>query len=251
MFSLLEGPSDPDPSALQEQDERFQKTYKTAAEINNDVDELQSNIQSLIQSLGIDPMTLDSSIPPTDTGPGVGGGGGGGGGGVPSAPAQLPTGDVDMFAPVNMAGQDFDFDAFLMDMPRANEEDGDLDKLAERLDASTVVVPKASDASKIGGTSSEQLHAFLDEVASQDGNARGVGAGVPQLHRSQAFQVPPTGIANCGAGAGVGPGTGTMARGRKRKSDMMTDAAHSYMPPEAQGATTTTSVSSNRSKRKR
>lgn len=254
-LSLLGGLSDPDPFALQQQDDRLQKTYKTTSEINNDVDELQSNIQSLIQSLGIDPMTLDSTIPPAETATGVGGGG------VPSAP--LPPGDMDMFPPVNMgAGQDFDFDSFLMDMPRANEEDGDLDKLAEKLDPSTVVMSKASDSSKIGNASSEQLHAFLDEVASQDGS-EGVGGAagrvVPQLH-SQTFNVP-VGVAN-GAGAvsgvGVGAGTGTGTRGRKRKSDVIVDGEHTYVPLEVQGAPTTavattaaSSITSNRSKRKR
>ncbi|KAH0826933.1 HSF-type DNA-binding-domain-containing protein [Lanmaoa asiatica] len=112
-LSLLGGPSDPDPLALQQQDDQLQKTYKTTAEINNDVDELQSNIQSLIQSLGIDPTTLNLAVPPVETATGVGGGGG--------ASATLPVGDVDMFSPVNIgAGQDFDFDSFLMDMPRAN-----------------------------------------------------------------------------------------------------------------------------------
>ena len=73
------------------------------------MDELQNNIQSLIQSLGIDPTTLDSVVPLAETATGVGGGGG------TSVP--LPTGDVDMFGHVNMgAGQDFDFDSFLMDM---------------------------------------------------------------------------------------------------------------------------------------
>ncbi|KAF8548585.1 hypothetical protein OG21DRAFT_1471079 [Imleria badia] len=242
-LSLLGAPSDPDPFAMQQQDDRLQRTYKSTAEINNDVDDLQTNIQSLIQSLGIDPTTLDSVIPPPEAATGVGGGGG------TSAP--LPAGDVDLFPPVNITGQDFDFDSFLMDMPRANEEDGDFDKLAERLDASTVVVPKASDASKIGSASSEQLHAFLDEVASQDGSEGG-GMGVPQLHGSQAFKVPsgatsggPGVGVNVGAGVGVGPGT----RGRKRKSDVIVDGAHTYAPQATQPAGS--SITNNRSKRKR
>ena len=242
-LSLLGGPSEPDPFALQEQDERLQKGYKTTAEINNDVDELQDNIQSLIQSLGFDPTTLDSVLPPAETGAGVGRGG-------TSAPP-LPAGDVDMFPPVNMGtGQEFDFDSFLMDMPRANEEDGDLDKLAERLDPSTVVVSKVSDSSKIGNASSEQIHAFLDEVASQDGND-GIGSGVhvPSLHGTHTFKVP-TGAANGvpGAVAGVGAGVGT--RGRKRKSDVIVDGAHAR---EAQAAnpTAASSITGSKSKRKR
>lgn len=255
-LSLLGGPLDSDPFALQQQDDRLQRTYKSTTEINNDVDELQSNIQSLIQSLGIDPTTLDSVVPPPETATGIGGGGG------TSVP--LPAGDVDMFPPVNIGpGQDFDFDSFLMDMPRANEEDGDLDKLAESLDPSTVVVPKVSDASKIGNTSSEQLHAFLDEVASQDGSEGGGGVGVGVLHKhgSQAFKVP-TGAASSGPGAvsgvGVSVGAGAGTRGRKRKSDVIMEDAHTYTPQEAHTATPTAvaasaafSITGNRSKRKR
>ena len=248
-LSLLGSPSDPDPFALQQQDDRLQKTYKSTAEINNDVDELQSNIQSLIQSLGIDPTTLDSVVPPPETVTGVGGGGG------TSAP--LPTGDVDMFPPVNLgSSQDFDFDSFLMDMPRANEEDGDLDKLAERLDPSTVVVPKVSDSSKIGNPSSEQLHAFLDEVASQDGSEGG-GVGVSQIHRSP-FKVPvgaanggPGAVSGVGASLGAGAGAGTGTRGRKRKSDVIVEGAHMYAPQEAQATVAASSITGNRSKRRR
>ena len=234
-LSLLGAPSDPDPFALQQQDDRLQKSYKNTAEINDDVDELQTNIQSLIQSLGIDPTTLDSVMPPAEAAIGVGGGG--------DTSAPLPAGDVDMFPPVHMgSSQDFDFDAFLMDMPRANEDDGDLDKLAERLDPSTVVVPKASDVSKIGSASSEQLHAFLDEVASQDGS-EGVGGGVPP----PAFQVPSGAVSGGGVGVNVGAGAGT--RGRKRKSDVIVDGAQTYAPQEVPSGAS--SITNNRSKRKR
>jgi hypothetical protein len=251
-LSLLGSPPDPEPFALQQEDDRLQRTYKTATEINNDVDELQSNIQSLIQSLGIDPTTLDSVVPPAEIATGVGGGG--------NTSMPPPAGDVDMFPPVNMGtGQDFDFDSFLMDMPRANEEDGDLDKLAERLDPSTVHVPKVSDSSKIGNASSEQLHAFLDEVASQDGSESGGGVGIPHKYGSQAFKVP-TGAASSGPGAvsGVGVGAGAGTRGRKRKSDVIVEDTHTYAPQEAQAATPTavaasaaSSITGNRSKRKR
>lgn len=267
-LSLLGAPADPDPDpfALQQQDDRLQKTYKSTTEINDDVDELQDNIQSLIQSLGIDPTTLDSVVPLVETATGVGGGG--------RTSVPLPAGDVDMFSSANIGtGQDFDFDSFLMDMPRTNEEDGDLDKLAEKLDPSTVVVPKVSDSSKIGNASSKQLHAFLNEVALQDGNEGvgggnvrvrvGVRTGVPQLHGSQAFKVP-AGAASggsgavSGAGVGVGPGPGATTRGRKRKSDVIVDDALTFGPQEVPGAMATTtatsaatSITGNRSKRKR
>ena len=250
-LSLLGAPSEPDPLVLQQQDDRLQRTYKNTAEINNDVDELQSNIQSLIQSLGIDPGTLDSALSSADAATGVGGGR------VGSAPQ--PGSDMDMFPPVDIGtGQDFDFDAFLMDMPRANDEDGDLDKLAEKLDPSRVM-PKVPESSKIGHASSEQLHAFLNGVASQDGCEGVGGRGMPQLHGSP-FKVPP-GVANGASGAVSGVGvaleTATGTRGRKRKSDVIVDGTHVQMPLETQGRTTTPvamtvpPITNTRSKRKR
>ena len=240
-LSLLGAPSEPDPFVLQQQDERFQKTYESTMEIDNDVDELQNNIQSLLQGLGIDPASLESGIHPPETATGDGGGG------ATSAP--LSTGDVDMFSHVNMgAGQDFDFDAFLMDMPRANEEDVDLDKLAEKLDPSTAVVRKVTDTSKIGKTSPEELHAFLDEVASRDGS-EGVGGGVPQL-QTHTFKVPSGAV----SAVGVEQATGTGGRGRKRKSDVIADNAHTYGPlgtTTAAATTVASSISNNKSKRKR
>ncbi|KAI6046339.1 hypothetical protein EDC04DRAFT_3103317, partial [Pisolithus marmoratus] len=59
-LSLLGDTSDADQLVpFEKHEERLQKTYHTAAEISNDVDELQSNINSFIQTLGIDPSSLD------------------------------------------------------------------------------------------------------------------------------------------------------------------------------------------------
>ncbi|KIJ59699.1 hypothetical protein HYDPIDRAFT_32921 [Hydnomerulius pinastri MD-312] len=221
-LSLLGGPPEGDQLVpFENHDERLQKTYRSAAEITNDVDELQSNIQSLIQSLGIDPTSLDTSLPqPVD---GVGGDGGG-------------TGGADMFPSVG--GQDFDFDSFLMDMPRASEDDGDLDRLAERLDPA--VVASSETSSKLPNASSEQLHAFLDEVASQDGNDLGPPAH-GQLHGSS--------ILNMASNSGS---VGGQARGRKRKSDVISDAGNTYSNQQQQATTTSSSsITGTKSKRKR
>lgn len=234
-LSLLGGPSDVDPFLQQQQDDRLQKTYSTAAEITTDVDELQSNIQSLIQSLGIDPATLDVAVPSQADGAG--------GEGSASARSLPPDagGDASMFSAMNMgsmgmnmgsmgAGQDFDFDSFLMDMPRANEEEeGDMDKLAERLDPTTVVSVPNVDSSKTGNASSaERLHAFLDEVVSQDGND--------------------------GVGGEGGSASFKVGRGRKRKSEVVVDDARMYASQEGEmtGADATSpSIAGSKNKRKR
>ncbi|KIK79049.1 hypothetical protein PAXRUDRAFT_162335 [Paxillus rubicundulus Ve08.2h10] len=262
-LSLLGVPSEAEQLVPFEQhEERLQKTYRTASEINNDVDELQNNIQSLIQSLGIDNTTLESTLHPVD-GVGAGGIGTVGAAGVVGG-VGVPVGDVDMFpTPIN-SHQDFDFDSFLMDMPRANEDDGDFDRLAERLETS----------SKMGNASSEQLHAFLDEVASQDGKEGGGGTGVgvgtmpvygatqaqvQQLHASQILNMPPNSASGkySSASAVATPTTTTGTRGRKRKSDAIVDAGDTHPHLEQQQAMTATatspgsSIAGNKSKRKR
>jgi heat shock transcription factor len=261
-FSLLGGPSDADQIVPFEQhDEKLQKSYRTATEIHDDVDELQNNIQSLIQSLGIDPGTLDVVLPPSDGVVDTAGGGivGSSAGGLVGAGASA----VDMYPIGN--NTDFDFDSFLMDMPRTTEDDGDLERLAERLESSSVI-GKSAEISRIGNPSSEHLHAFLDNVASQDedgdaGRTGSVGMGMmpthggtqaqfQELHASQILNMP---ASSGGGGHPTTPAaTTTGARGRKRKSDVIVDVGDTY--PLQEQTTTTPNASSilgNRSKRKR
>ncbi|KAH7889191.1 hypothetical protein F5I97DRAFT_1934154 [Phlebopus sp. FC_14] len=243
---------------FEKHDEKLQKTYRSAAEITHDVDELQSSIQSLIQSLGIDPATLDTTphaqqvdrvgggtamhgAAPPATAAGVNGVGGGGG-------------DMDMFP--NVGGQDFDFDSFLMDMPRTNEDEGDMDKLAETLDSTNVVSHETS--SKLPNASSEQLHAFLDEVASQDGRESSASRQAPvtaqggQMHGASSSSSTFNATANMNGGEPLTAG----GRGRKRKSDVMTDGGipHPIQQPTGTtipSSTLSSSITGNKIKRKR
>ncbi|KAI6035926.1 hypothetical protein BKA83DRAFT_4155860 [Pisolithus microcarpus] len=268
-LSLLGGTPDTDQLVPFEQHEdRLQKTYRTAAEISNDVDELQSNINSFIQTLGIDPGSLD--VANTNHADGVGGsppdGGGGGSGAVSSNSSTAGgnnTGDIDMFT-----GPDFDFDAFLMDIPRTNDEDADFDRLAEHLDPSVALAAKAKETqSKLAGTPSEQLHAFLDEVASQDGSdivamPPSIRMPVAAIHHNldhtsihpsplQLQTSPPSSNANIGALAASPPATS--GRGRKRKCEVA-DAGDVYnvvpSPPTTVNGPAF-AASANKTKRKR
>ncbi|KAI6043325.1 hypothetical protein EDC04DRAFT_2890961 [Pisolithus marmoratus] len=254
---------------FEKHEERLQKTYRTAAEISNDVDELQSNINSFIQTLGIDPSSLHVANPNHSDGAGGNppdGGGGGGGRGVTSNNNGLvganPTSDLDMFT-----APDFDFDAFLMDIPRTSDEDVDFDRLAEHLDPSVAAAATAKEpGSKIAGASSEQL-AFLDEVASQDGSdivaippsmrmpvtAPPHNLNHTAMHHSplQLQSSPPLSHANIGAPAASPPVT--CSRGRKRKSEVR-DAEDVYdvVPPQPTMPNSSTSATSaNKAKRKR
>ncbi|KAI6010287.1 hypothetical protein EDC04DRAFT_3146028 [Pisolithus marmoratus] len=272
MPPLLGGTPDADQLVpFEKHEERLQKTYRTAAEISNDVDELQSNINSFIQTLGIDPSSLRVANP--NHADGVGGnppdrGGGGGSNGVMSNNNSLvganPTSDMDMFT-----APDFDFDAFLMDIPRTNDEDVDFDRLAEHLDPSVAAAATAKEpGSKIAGASSEQLNAFLDEVASQDGSdivaippsmRMPVTASPPHnlnhtaMHHSplQLQTSPPLSHANIGA-----PATSPLAmsgRGRKRKSEVRdAEDAYDVVPPQPTMPNSSTSATcGNKTKRKR
>ncbi|KAF9242068.1 hypothetical protein BU15DRAFT_44428 [Melanogaster broomeanus] len=253
-FSLLGGPSDADQIVPFEQhDEKLQKSFRTATEINSEVDDLENSIQSLIRSLGADTGTLDAALPPSD--------------GVAAGLVSSGTGaagDVEMYPSPIGNTVDFDFDSFLMDMPRTNEDDGDFERLAERLESSSVVGKSAEMSSRIGNPSSEQLHTFLDEVASQggDGSAGGTVGMMPthggtqaQLQQPYASQNPssfPASLGNSGYPT-VPAATTTGLRGRKRKSDVSVDVGDTY-PLQEQTPTPTTnasSISGNKSKRKR
>ena len=267
---------------FEKHDERLQKTYRTAAEIHHDVDELQSSINSLIQTLGLDPGSLDVSGHHEHT-DGVGDSNGNGTSaingsgishGVGVGVGVGVDGDMDMFPNVN--GPDFDFDAFLMDMPRATDDDeGDFERLAERLDPTTAAAVAAAHdpQARLAGRSSEQLHAFLDEVASQDGGDVGPIAGSSHI----GFAPLPAPTPGAGAGpshsfsptlpngvsappsastrpptSSAGPVSGsTASRGRKRKSEVtdVGDVCDSPLPQTT--IMPSSSVAPNKSKRKR
>jgi len=138
---------------LAEDNNRLQKTYRDAAEIEQDVNALHSSINSLIESLGLDPTVMDpsqsqdahpleqSAVNPHDTI-------------MPSSGGLGDEGDT--------SGQDFDFDQFLTDLTRHGDENADYTQFADKLDQST----RNDGSAPINEPSPEQLTAFLDEVQS-------------------------------------------------------------------------------------
>lgn len=134
---------------IAEDENRLRKTYTDVAEVDDDVDALHTSINSLIESLGLDPEILasseaqdtqspqQSSINPHDT--------------LMSSGLDEPQGD--------QSGQDFDFDAFLTDLTREDDGNTDYTHFADQLNPSIRSDP-------INDPSPEQLTAFLDEVAS-------------------------------------------------------------------------------------
>ncbi|KAG1761581.1 hypothetical protein EDD22DRAFT_779612 [Suillus occidentalis] len=157
-------------AAFEAHDDHLQKTYSTAHEINTDVDSLETNIHSLIQSLGFDPSTFDA----TD-------------GGQPHLDDPYGVG----------SGQDsFDIGSYLNGMDLAHdtvghtgqgEEDPDIEslRLADKLDWSTArgaVVDKK--------VPSEEVHAFLDGVTSQDGSVDVFAANRSKCERHAGYQAP-------------------------------------------------------------
>jgi hypothetical protein len=139
---------------IAEDHNRLQKTYMDAAEIEDDVDALHTSINSLIESLGLDPNVMESShnqdvhpheqsaVIPHDT--------------------VLSSSDLGGGGEGDPSAQDFDFDQFLTDLTRHGDENTDYAHFADQLDQST-----RNDASAtINDPSAEQLNAFLDEVQS-------------------------------------------------------------------------------------
>jgi heat shock transcription factor len=168
-----------------EDDSRLQKTYRDAAEIEEDVNALHSSINSLIESLGLDPNVVESAhgqdahshgqsaVNPHDT--------------VISADGlgSEMHGDI--------SGQDFDFDQFLTDLTRHGDENTDYTQFADKLDQSA----RNDGSAAINDPSPEQLTAFLDEVQSpSDGTVSPVAS-----FRNESPEIQPK-------------------RGSKRKSDI-------------------------------
>lgn len=139
---------------IAEDDDRLQKTYTDAAEIEEDVNALHSSINSLIESLGLDPNAMEPShgqdahlheqaaVNPHDT--------------LMSSSGIAGETDGDALA------QDFDFDQFLTDLTRHDEENTDYTQFTDKLDQST----RNDGSASLNDPSPEQLTAFLDEVQS-------------------------------------------------------------------------------------
>ncbi|KDQ61293.1 hypothetical protein JAAARDRAFT_67635 [Jaapia argillacea MUCL 33604] len=159
----------PNLQPLGETSDRLAKTYQDAAEIDADVDALQHSIYTLIENLGLDPNLIQTqnqesvnhhlpSHPPTAPSTSMSN---------PNQPVEPP--HPDPTAGLSMpnsfieshadpAAQDFDFDAFLTEFSH-HEGGEDYGEFAE----------KFANHAASGSTqnpSTEQLTAFLDEVAS-------------------------------------------------------------------------------------
>jgi len=201
-FSLLHSSGGGDLAPFESHDEHLQKTYSSAQEINADVDELQTNIHSLIQSLGIDPTTFDASgNPQTSLDDAYGSGQDSFDFGSYLNGLDLVSGGVGAHAGQEGEGEDPDMESL---------------RLVDKLDSTARAVVEAK-------IPTEQVHAFLDEVASQDGS---LDVASPLMQTNQ--------------------GANT-TRGRKRKSDA-TDVGSFSGTTEA---TVSSAATGNRSKRKK
>ncbi|KAG1764571.1 hypothetical protein EV702DRAFT_1215374 [Suillus placidus] len=135
-------------AAFEAHDDHLQKTYSTAHENNTDIDLLETNIHSLIQSLGFDLSTFDTDCgqPHLDDPYGVG----------------LGQDSFDINSYLN--GMDLVYDMAGHSMGQG-EEDPDIEslRLVDKLDSLTAhgaVIDKK--------VPSEEVHAFLDGVASHE-----------------------------------------------------------------------------------
>lgn len=131
---------------------RFQTAYKDASDINADVDSLQSSIDALIENLGLNPSNLDNprlgnDISHPDEDP------------ILNRETSSNTVFQDPHDPHLTQGgsaiPDFDVDAFLRELNKQNSTEVD------NFDSSLL------NGSSSAGTTSDQLSAYVDEVASQ------------------------------------------------------------------------------------
>jgi heat shock transcription factor len=150
-FSLLPSSGGGDLATFEAHDEHLQKSYSSAQEIDADVDGLQADVDSLIQHLGIDPSTFDA----TDN--------------------THPSFD-DTYGSGLGSGQDsFDFGSYLNGLELAAGVGGHVGQEEEDPDIESMrLVDKLNSTAHTVGVETkmptEQVHAFLDEVASQDGS---------------------------------------------------------------------------------
>src|ERR1700733_6818364 len=127
--------------SLTEDNNRLQKTYRDAAEIEEDVNALHTSINSLIESLGLDPNGIEVSSHGQDT----------------QMQEQSAVNPHDTVMSSNGLSGDTQGD-----LSRHGDENADYTQFAEKLD-STV---RNDGSTPINDPSPEQLTAFLDEVQS-------------------------------------------------------------------------------------
>lgn len=172
---------------------RIDKSWKAAADIDKDVNALNSSINSLIETFGLDPRLMD--VHADGDGASVGESGIGEGqrqsGGASSSSASSASAQQQQDASV----QDFDFDSFLNTLSTGDNSDVDYGDAAST--------------------------AFLDDVPSPEDVASASVGGSPRLQRDQRQQQR----------GGDSPESVIMQkqlRGRKRKSDVVSQLEGEY-----------------------
>jgi hypothetical protein len=152
---------------FQEQDAQLQKSWKDASHIAADVDLMDSNIRAFIDDLGfnpdlfVQPGTADNPVNTPDGGGGSVDGARGGGDGRNDTVSGNST-LLDMSNGSSAGDIEFDFEDLLTQFSRQNEHDTDYDDLNQQLASSTAI--------ENGDT--DQLTAFLDDVASDTASTR-------------------------------------------------------------------------------
>jgi hypothetical protein len=234
---------------LAENDSRMQKAYRDTTEINQDVDSISTSINSLIESLGLDPALLASSLsnqtldmPPQPSAssnatttqarglPSLGGpagttstGNGNNNTNVSNIPHTAGGDNNNNTLDPFRSTPEFDFDAFLTEYPSMNTivqgiHGGDMDPaahIASIVDENGAIDVDAGDGgsgNSITDATAEQQLAFLDEVASQS-DTNSVKTASPELRPTSHSHATTMLPSNLGAATIAG-------RGHKRKSDV-------------------------------
>lgn len=152
-------------NALADSVNNLQQTENSAAGISDNIDEMQSNIDSLIQKLGMDPQEFSNSMHVDQSMDGHPG--------FMDNPDGLPdmlTGGISDNDPIS----NFDFSAFMNDYTQDNSFNANMNA-GDPPDS-------ASEATEQDGTTSPQLSAFVDEIASQSDRSSSPSLARTNLH---------------------------------------------------------------------
>lgn len=173
-MSIQDGDEVPSMEPLLDNASRLQKTYRDAAEIEADMDVLQSSINSLISNLGMDPNAImpashdpddlaHGSAAPAMDGMHTNGVHANGMNGMNGSFTNGMHADPSLLTTLDGTHEDASPDLFLESLLNGmsgGDGNADYSDVTDRYDPSTKI-----DGTRVGDASTEQLTAFLDEVS--------------------------------------------------------------------------------------
>lgn len=133
----------PSMTQLADDEAHLQRSYRDASDIEADVDVLQTNINALIENMGLDPAALANTSPASTHLP------------PPLSPPLPPSGEM----PSAQTAADFDFEAFLTAFANAHDGEGG----AATVDDKTSSSEPAPGSGLASGTGTDTANVFSEQ----------------------------------------------------------------------------------------